>query len=96
MKISRIPPTQKSPGRSTERRLSSSAAPINGMAPPGKVNDGTLFLRVDCLNVKKLYAADASVRNRTCVTSTKLGICCFAGGSIAHYCLVCISGLRGE
>jgi hypothetical protein len=31
MKIWRIPPTQKSPGRSTERRLSSNAVPIDDM-----------------------------------------------------------------
>src|SRR5271157_5646062 len=34
MKTSRIPPTQKSPGRSTERRLSSNLAAIDDMATP--------------------------------------------------------------
>jgi hypothetical protein len=38
MNISRIPPTQKSPGRSVERRLLSSVAPIDDMATPRSVD----------------------------------------------------------
>jgi hypothetical protein len=34
--MSRIPPTQKSPGRSTERRLLSNMVPIDDMVTPGK------------------------------------------------------------
>ena len=36
MNISRIPPTQKSPGRSMERRLSSNVVPIDNMMTPGE------------------------------------------------------------
>jgi hypothetical protein len=38
MKISRIPPTQKSPGRSTERRLLSNLVPIEDMVTPGRLD----------------------------------------------------------
>jgi hypothetical protein len=41
IKISRIPPTQKSPGRSTEQRLLSSAVPIDDMRTPSKLNRRT-------------------------------------------------------
>jgi hypothetical protein len=38
VKISRIPPTQKSPGRSTERRLSSILVAIDDIITPGKLD----------------------------------------------------------
>ena len=43
MNISRRPPMQKSPGRSTERRLLSSAAPIDGMTTPHSLKKGTMI-----------------------------------------------------
>jgi hypothetical protein len=70
MNISRIPPTQKSPGRSTERRLLSNVVPIDDMATPRHAGQCFVHDRhVDVLCLQEIIRSERTrEKSRSCVT----------------------------
>jgi hypothetical protein len=69
MKISRIPPTQKSPGRSMERRLLSSMVPIDDTATPRRLDTFVNERHVDVLGLQEITRSERTrEKSRPCVT----------------------------